>query len=218
MTHKPLGQRSFETFAHRYASLAPTKPHNAYYERPATLSLLPEVEGRRVLDAGCGPGHYTRELLARGAEVVAVDVTPEMVELARAEVGDRAVVLRADLAEPLDFAADGEFALVVAPLVLDSIGDWRPVFREFSRVLEPGGHLVFSCGHPMSDHRLVRRKVDPGSDYFRTEYFAMEWTGFGEPKPTIHSYRRSLGETLNPVIEAGFVLERLVEPRPTEVT
>ncbi len=106
---KPLGRRDYEGFARRYAERASTKPHNAYYERPATLSLLPDVAGRRVLDAGCGPGHYARELLAQGADVVAVDVTPEMVELAHAEVGDRAVVLEADLGQPLAFAADEDF-------------------------------------------------------------------------------------------------------------
>ena len=45
------------------------------------LALLPDVSGKRVLDAGCGPGHYAEELVNRGASVVACDVTPAMVEL-----------------------------------------------------------------------------------------------------------------------------------------
>ena len=49
-----------------YARLIDTKPHNAYYERPATLALLPDVNGMHVLDAGCGPGIYAEELLKRG--------------------------------------------------------------------------------------------------------------------------------------------------------
>jgi hypothetical protein len=49
----------YDELAEAYAARVETKPHNAYYERPATLSLLPDVKGKRVLDAGCGPGVYT---------------------------------------------------------------------------------------------------------------------------------------------------------------
>ena len=55
MSDKPIALDAYETLAEAYAAVVDTKPHNAYYERPATLSLLPEVRGKRVLDAGCGP-------------------------------------------------------------------------------------------------------------------------------------------------------------------
>ena len=54
----PLGRRNYAQFAERYAAMTPSKPHNAFYDRPAMQSLLPDVAGRDVLDAGCGPGHY----------------------------------------------------------------------------------------------------------------------------------------------------------------
>lgn len=124
-----LGEQNYQNFAERYAAAIETKPHNAYYERPATLSLLPNVAGLRVLDAGCGPGIYTQWLLDRGAKVVACDVTPKMVEITRQRVGDLAEVYCADLDRPLSFARDGEFDLVVCPLVLDYLLDWFPVFK-----------------------------------------------------------------------------------------
>ncbi|MHC4548752.1 MAG: class I SAM-dependent methyltransferase [Planctomycetota bacterium] len=216
MSGKPLGQQSYEQFARRYAKYAPTKPHNAYYERPATLSLLPDVRGRRVLDAGCGPGIYASELLDRGAEVVAFDVTPEMVQLARDRVGDRATVLHANLEEPLAFAKDGEFDLVLCPLALDYVADWRPLFDEFQRVLRPGGLLLFSSGHPMSEYVLCRDRIDSESVYFDVEQHTLEWGGFGEPRPRIRFYRRPLAAMLNPLVEAGFLIDRLLEPKPTE--
>ncbi len=58
---------AYEKLAHAYAEMIDTKPHNAYLERPTTLSLLPDVEGKRVLDAGCGPGVYAEWLVERGA-------------------------------------------------------------------------------------------------------------------------------------------------------
>ena len=216
MKDKPLGRRNYEAFADRYAEFAATKPHNAYYERPATLSLLPDVAGQRVLDAGCGPGFTAEALLDRGAAVVGVDVTPRMVELARVRVGDRATLVCHDLDAPLDFAADAEFGGVLCPLVLDYIEDWKRLFAEFARVLAPGGWLVFSCGHPSADHRLVQRRCNPDSLYFDTERFALRWGGFGQPKPLVTCYRRPLQAMLNPLAEAGFRLERVLEPTPTE--
>ncbi len=47
---------------------AAVSAYNALYDRPAMLSLIGDVDGRLILDAGCGPGLYAEELLARGAE------------------------------------------------------------------------------------------------------------------------------------------------------
>jgi SAM-dependent methyltransferase len=216
MDGKPLGRRNYEQFAERYAECTRTKPHNAYYERPSTLSLLPDVDGHHVLDAGCGPGHYALELLDRGAEVTAVDVTPEMVALARAELGERARVLEANLAAPLDFADDAAFDGVLCPLVLDYLEDWGPVFREFARVLRPGGWFVYSHGHPMNDYLLCRDRALPDSRYFDVERFGLDWIGFGDPVPHVVSYRRPLEAMFAPLFAAGFVLERVIEPRPVD--
>jgi SAM-dependent methyltransferase len=213
---KPLGEQNYEPFADRYADWLPTKPHNAYYERPATLSLLPDVSGLRVLDLGCGPGLNTEELLNRGADVVAVDVTPRMIELTRERVGDRATILRADAEQPLTFAGDGEFDFVLAALMLDYIDDWRPLFHELRRVLKPGGRFQFSCGHPQMDFWLVRERIKPESNYFDRELFDYPWPSFGTPVPVIRSYRRSMSEVLMPLVEAGFKLEQFLEPLPTD--
>lgn len=216
--NKPLslGEQNYQEFAERYAAAISTKPHNAYYERPATLSLLPNVTQLRVLDAGCGPGIYTQWLLDRGAEVVACDVTPKMVDITRQRVGDLAEVYCADLDQPLSFAGDAQFDLVICPLVLDYLLDWYPVFREFFRVLKPGGILVFSCGHPTADFIYSQEQKGDGANYFEVEDFVMEWRLFGKPYPVIQSYRRPLQAILNPLIEAGLVLDKVLEPQPTD--
>jgi ubiquinone/menaquinone biosynthesis C-methylase UbiE len=207
----PIAQEAWDALAEAYAALVDTKPHNAYYERPATLSLLPDVRGKRVLDAGCGPGAYAEWLVDRGAQVVALDANEKMIELARERLGDRAQVLQANLERPLDFLPDGSIDIVISPLVMDYVEDWERVFGEFYRVLRVGGTLVFSMEHPYPkyyDHSET-------SNYFEVELVEYEWTGFGEPV-RVPSYRRPLSEVINPLVRAGFVVERILEPVPTE--
>lgn len=207
---KPLALDAYEQLAEAYAAMVDTKPHNAYYERPATLSLLPEVAGLHVLDAGCGPGVYTEWLLARGARVVAFDASAKMVALAKARVGDRAPVHQAAIESDLDFVEDGAFDIVLSPLVLDCVADWPKAFRRFCRALQPRGLFVFSIGHPFFEAMYFKTER-----YFETEQVSCVWRGFGFPVE-VPSYRRPLGAALNSLLESGFELVRILEPQPTE--
>jgi len=74
MHEEPIALEAYSRLADAFAARIDTHPSNACYDRPAVISLLPPVEGRRVLDAGCGPGVYAEWLAGRGAEVVGVGV------------------------------------------------------------------------------------------------------------------------------------------------
>ncbi|MFK7769438.1 MAG: class I SAM-dependent methyltransferase [Mariniblastus sp.] len=219
MPDKPMAYEAYQLLADSYAKLIDTKPHNAYYDRPAVLSLLPELEGKHVFDVGCGPGAYTEELAKRGATVVACDVSERMLELAQerlsenaaSELEDGKIELKLiDLTKPLDVFADAQFDLINAPLCLDYIADWRVLFAEFFRILKPSGTLLFSCAHPSFDAEYFKTK-----NYFSVEAVQSVWSGFGV-KVRMPTYRRSLEEMLAPLIETGFVIEKVHEPLPTE--
>jgi SAM-dependent methyltransferase len=181
---------------------------NAYYERPATIALLGDVHGLRVLEVGCGPGVLTSWLVSNGAAVTAVDVSSEMVRLASRRVGARAQILVADLSEPLTFAADASADLVVASLVLHYLADWAGPLAEFHRVLAPHGAVVFSTHHPSMDWQLHSPE-----DYFAVKQITEVWTSSGEPFE-VTFWRRPLSAMAAAISEAGFVIDRLVEPEP----
>lgn len=209
-TKKPLAYDAYQEMANAYAEKVDTKPHNAYYERPAMLSLFPDVQGKDVLDAGCGPGVYSEELIKRGARVVSVDASDRMLELARERVGGRAKLLQLDLSQPLPMFDDQCFDFVNAPLCLDYIGDWYTLFDEFYRILRPGGLVLYSGGHPSFDAEYFSTQ-----NYFAVEQVSSTWKGFDKPI-VVPTYRRSLEETLMPPIKAGFVLDNVHEPLPTD--
>jgi trans-aconitate 2-methyltransferase len=109
------------------------------------LDRLPLRGDETVLDAGCGSGAVTARLLERlpRGHVVAVDASQEMVDHARAALGDRATVLRADLAAiELDEPVDAVFSNAVFHWVRDH----DALFAHLHGVLRPGGRLVAQCG------------------------------------------------------------------------
>ena len=210
MTEKTLAYDAYESLAEGFAARVDTKPHNAYYDRPAVLSLLPDVKGKRILDAGCGPGAYAELLVDHGAEVVCIDASPKMIEFARQRLAARAEFHQADLGKPLEFLADQFFDIIISPLTLDYVANWNETLREFHRVLRIGGVFVFSIEHPRSDYLNERM-----TNYFQRELISMMWNGFGKPV-LMPAYRRSISEVVNTLIGAGFTLDHLLEPVPTE--
>src|SRR5690349_7319755 len=79
-----------DSFAEAYAASNENNLINAYYERPAMLALAGDVDGRRILDAGCGSGPLFAALRDRGAVVTGIDKSTGMLELARRRLGDEA--------------------------------------------------------------------------------------------------------------------------------
>ncbi len=198
---------SYKSIANRYAATVDDRPWNAHYERPAVISLLPPLAGAKVLDVGCGSGWYAEYLVAQGAQVTAFDLNLELVSLTRARVGHRAKVLQADLSEPLAFAADHEFDLAVCPLVMHYLRDWQSAFAELHRILKPRGVLVFSTHHPFMDWQLFKR-----DSYFAIDLLEDEW----EDIERVDYYRRPLTAIAEDLYSAGFWIERLIEPQPTD--
>jgi SAM-dependent methyltransferase len=191
-----------------YAAANANGAFNAYYERPATIALLGDVTGLRVLEVGCGPGGLTHWLAEHGAVVTAMDVSAEMIRLASERLGDRARLLTADLSDSLTFAADASVDLVVASLVLHYLADWTAPLAEFHRVLAPGGTVVLSTHHPAMDWQLHSPE-----DYFAIMQVTETWHKGGQPFD-VTFWRRPLTAMTAAISSAGFVIDQLVEPAP----
>jgi SAM-dependent methyltransferase len=183
-------------------------PYCADFESPATRGLVPEVAGRRVLNADCGRGRYAAWLSERGTEVVAVDASAGMVAEARERLPDEVAVCRGDL-RALPVATDG-FDAVVSGLALHYLTDWRPVAREFAGVLRPGGFLVFSTHDPVDDDVAF-----DAENYFAVERRRMTLST-GDDEVVVPFYRRPSSAVVSPLLAAGFRLGEVVEPTPEE--
>ena len=143
-------------------------PYNSYYERPAMMELIPkELEGKDTRCWMCSWMVYF-SIHKRGANVTAIDVSPEMVKAAKENIGE-ATFLCHDLQETLPFK-DNTYDVIVSSLTLHYIENWNQVFQEFRRVLKPGGELIYSIHHPFMDFTKF-----PCENYFEKQLLIDTW-------------------------------------------
>ncbi len=201
---------AYEELAESYNSMIDHKPHNAYYDRPNTLGLLPEVKGKSILDAACGPGKYAEILISQGADVTGFDISARMVALAKQRNKLAGNFFVHSLTDPFYMLKNETFDIILCALALHYVQDWNLTLKEFARVLKPDGHLVISIEHPFFEYNYFKSKK-----YFDIEPVKCTWTGFGKPIE-MNSYRRPLNACITPLTNNGFYIDKLIEPKPTE--
>ncbi|MGF1636669.1 MAG: class I SAM-dependent methyltransferase [Cyclobacteriaceae bacterium] len=206
--NEPISYEAYQFLADYYSEIAPTKDYNAYYDRPAILSLLDPIEGKEILDAGCGPGIYSDLLTNMGAHIIGIDISENMIKLAKEKNGLRCDFIIANLEEPLNIFENEKFDGIVSALAISYVEDLNPLFSEFHRILKPGGWIVFSTEHPFwsfSYHKL--------NNYFSVQKVECEWKGFDQ-KVTMKSYFHNLTTITNAILESKLTIERILEPLP----
>lgn len=145
-----------------YAMWAPTyppRPHNQLMEieQQTILSLLPDLTGMTVLDAGCGTGRYLHQLRALGAKPIGLDLSAAMLARAR-DVTPR--IARADIcALPIDSMS---VDVILCGLALGDVPHLELALAEMGRVLRPGGCVVYSVVHPAGADAGWSRTFDAG--------------------------------------------------------
>jgi SAM-dependent methyltransferase len=145
-------------------------------------------------------------MAGQGAAVTGIDGSAEMVRIAEEVVGERATFLQHDLEQPLPFA-DASFDLALMALVYHHVHARRQLLAELRRVVRPGGRLLVSTTHPMSEQRWL------GGSYYEGGRVDAPIGGPGSGY-TINFERMTVETFVNEMLDGGFVLERLLEPRP----
>lgn len=211
-----------ETFFENYQKLREREVNaNNLFEIPERFKLLPDLKGLRILDLGCGSGEHCKEYIEKGAKsVTGLDISEKMLEVARKENSDPDITYLNMPMEDLD-KLEGEFDLAISSLALHYIEDFKGVLKNLGRLLVPGGIFVFSQEHPIvtchSGGDRWARDENGRKLYCKVADYGVE----GERNTTwfvdnVKIYHRMFSTIVNDLSEAGFVIERAVEPLPSE--
>jgi len=170
-------------------------------EEPVVAELLAGLPRGVALDAACGTGRHAARLAALGHRVIGVDATEAMLTRAREKVPD--AEFRIGRLEELP-VGDASIDVLTCALALTHVRDLRPVFREFARVLRPGGTVVTSDMHPFQAGMS-------GVAAFGSEE--------GAPGvPYVENVVHQVGDYIAACADAGLSIARCIELPVTEET
>lgn len=194
---------------------------------PALVKACGKVDGLRVLDLGCGQGYMSRQLALKGARVVGVDLSEGQIGHARAHEAEHPLGIEYRVMDAGKVGKNWDansFGLVMACMSLQDMPDPEHALRGAFQVLVQGGRLVFSVPNPLTDtpYREWERndtgmklslKIDR---YFESGPSIIHWN---MPRLNYHwdtpQWRWTLSEWSQMLDDAGFLVRRIYEPRPT---
>lgn len=113
--------------------------------------------GTKVLELGCGTGYFTRELMDTGAKITAIDISPDLLEVARSEIQAGNVEFIVDNAYEMSFE-DETFDHVIGSSVLHHL-EINQALAEIYRVLKPGGRIAFTEPNMMNPQIAMQKNI-----------------------------------------------------------
>ena len=191
-------------------------------EVPYILGLIGDVQGKRVLDAGCGGGFYSLWLSEKGAKVLGIDSSEEMIRIAREKASRKRLdpeFLTGDISDLR--VQDETFDLVISTLVLMDMKELDKAIGQLVRATRKGGAIIISIQHPVltagdwerKTGQKLFRKLD---HYFTEREIEAVWETHEKEQVSLKSYHRPLQAYVQPFLERECTLTHLIEPRPHE--
>ena len=180
----------------------------------AHFRLCGNVEGKRVLELGCGGAQSSIAFARKGANAIGVDISNEQLAFARrlvAREGVKVELRHGDLAD-LAFVRADTMDLVFSAYAFGFIEDLDRVFRQVHRVLKPEHPLVFSLPHPAYD--MIDDDADPPL-LIRRSYFDRTPIEYERGGVQFTDYRHTISDLFASLSRANFRIDTLLEPEPT---
>lgn len=210
-----------ETFFKGYRALRDNDiNYNDLLEQPAMAKLLPDLNGKSVIDLGCGYGHNCIDFVKRGSNrVVGIDISEKMLSVAKAESAHEKIEYLNMSMTDISKLSD-KFDLIYSSLAFHYVKDFDTFAKDMFSLLSNGGQLLFSQEHP-----IITATVD-GNGHFNKDdngnRVSYTFSNYNEPgERRIHwyvdgvvKYHRTISGIINALAKAGFIIEEICEPVP----
>jgi ubiquinone/menaquinone biosynthesis C-methylase UbiE len=186
---------------------------------PNLLRLLQIKKGETVLDLACGQGFFAREFSKAGAKVTGVDISKELIELAK-KYDDQSIEYHVAPADDLSFLKNKTIDKVTLILALQNIENVHGVLKESNRVLKDHGKLFIILNHPAfripkesswgwdGEKKIQYRRID---SYLSESKVKIQMHPGENPKEKTISFHRPLQFYFKMLNKYGFCVSRLEE-------
>jgi len=187
------------------------------YARESELNLLGNVEGKKIVELGCGAAENSITLAKKGGICTGVDMSSEQLKIAKNLILENKVkieLIEGDI-ENLTMFDNGIFDIALSIFALDWMQDLFTAFKEAYRILKPNGIFVFSTQHPIynlfgaEDLNLKELKIS--ESYFEKEVTFKESTGID-----LRVHVSTISDIINGLTRIGFKIDKILEPKPLE--
>lgn len=226
----PLDSGSWEHVASEWASHIDQASDEIgdKFGLPCFTDFVGDVRHCSLLDAGCGNGRSALLFARRGANVVGIDLSPSLIEIARENpVGQQhGVEFRILSSDNLEGIQDNSFDHVTSVMALMNTSDLLGSLSEFSRVLKPGGLLSIMVLHPcfftkrlsISRQHKGRDKMAMVSDYFEKQPYEqmLSLSKGSKSSVLVRRFPRTLADYLQGLLACGLMITKVEEPRPSQ--
>lgn len=184
----------------------------------ALRQLMPQLNGKKMLDLGCGFGWHCKYAVEQGAAaVVGIDLSEKMIEKAREINADPRITYDVMSVEDFDYTAL-QFDVVLSSLTFHYIDSFETICRNVGTALVQGGDFIFSVEHPIFTaqgrqqwHTNAQGEIEhwPVDNYFNEGIRTTNFLG-----EDVHKYHRTLTTYINGLQTNGFEIINLIEPQP----
>jgi SAM-dependent methyltransferase len=184
-------EKVYDDNAHKWLRLEPSSLSD-FTGRPAVFDACGELNGRSVLDVGCGEGYCARELKRRGAgDYLGIDLSSEMINAAKTQELKDQFGIEYRACDVINFKSDQQYDLCIAVFLFNylSIEEMQHTFAMIYDALLPEGEFIFSVPHPFfpfvrTEHAPPFYFSSKGKNYFldvNEKFEGKIWKRNGEP-------------------------------------
>ncbi len=209
---------------------------------PAMFELLGNIRGKKILDLGCGEGYNSRIMARKGAEVSGSDFSKKMIDFAIQQEKKEKLGIDYYVLDSCDLHIfkNNTFDIVASFMTLQDFENYQGAVKESCRVLKKHGHFIFSIPHPCFQGLIKNGKCITGwvsknghlfekfsdtedpqyykvDQYFETGKYTIQWSMSRLSKFfETTSFHRTLTNYTDALHDAGLLISRLKEPKPTK--
>lgn len=183
---------------------------------PVLWNFVGDVSGLSTLDAGCGTGYLSKKLRDKGAHVIGIDLSAQMIAIARQKYPD--IQFQVDCCTELATIPDDSCDMVIANYVLMDTPELTETLRSFNRVLKMNGKAVSIFSHPCFPQGCSHASKNPEGVRYEWDFSYFEPTKRVDP-PWAHFksefiwFHRPLSDYWKAFVAAGFDVVGFEEPR-----